>query len=607
MFPEGDAACIVGHMATQSGSVFEALSSREDLAEYGSNAIALLSLELRFGLDDLRTVADEALTDDEKDRKCDLLFIDRESGTAVIAQAYTAEDPVKSEPPSNKAADLNTALSWSLDGEVPDEQLGDKLRSAATDLRQALAEGEISVLEIWYVHNLSESVNVDQELRQVEQTAAALVARYFPGQAEHVDVRALQVSRERLEAWYRSTSTAILVADEFDVPAKSGWFDESGTGWSAICTSVSAAWLHDLHATYSDQLFSANVRGPIPSRRSRGNINFLIGETAQEHPQRFWAYNNGITALVHDFDATPGEDHFKISGIAIVNGAQTTGALARVPAADLADVDVLARFVKSTDPQIIDDIIRFNNSQNPIKPSDFRSRDPHQNRLREEFASLPDVTYLGARRGGQSDVAKKPSNYISSDTAAQALAAMHGDPVGAYHDLRLIWERDDQYSTFFGDHTSATHILFCFALLRAVQDWKSSLVAREGELTGNDADALSFLRKRGATFLLVSAIASTLDTILNRAIASLYRLSFGPTVSPATAVGIWAPIVSALGALAGVLDDGESGAAISRSEDPTARIVAFQRAVAAVKGPLRPTFETFAVHVVEDDPPSAPA
>lgn len=592
-------------MTIQPVSVFEALEGREDLAEYGDNAIALLGLELRFGVDDLRTVADESLTDDTKDRKCDLLFVDRESDMAVVAQAYTADDPDKPEPPSNKAADLNTALTWILDGEVPDEQLGDKLRSAAMDLRQALVDGEISVLEVWFVHNLTESANVTPELRQVEQTAKALLGHHFRDQADQVEVRALQVSRDRLEAWYRSTSTAILVTDEFVVPAKSGWFNESGAGWSAICTSVSAAWLHELHAKYSDQLFSANVRGPIPSRRSRSNINFSIGETAKEHPQRFWAYNNGITALVNHFEAD-GDGEFKISGIAIVNGAQTTGALARVPIGELAQVHVLARFVKSTDPQIIDDIIRFNNSQNPIKPSDFRSRDPHQGRLRAEFTMLPDVTYLGARRGGQSDVAKKPSNYISSDTAAQALAALHLDPVTAYHDLRLIWERDDKYATYFGDHTSATHIVFCFALLRAVQDLKASLVAHEGDLTGNQEDALSFLRKRGATFLLVAAIGSTLDTILDRAIASPYRLSFGPTLSPSTAVEHWAPIVTSLGAFAGVLDVDDSGTAIRRYENPTARITAFQRAVAAVKVPLQPTFKEFAMHVCEDDPPAAP-
>jgi hypothetical protein len=106
-------------MATQEQAILESLLEREELAEFGSNAIGMLALELRFGLDDLRTVADDALTDDSKDHKCDLLYVDRENGTAVIAQTYTAQDVAKDEPPSNKAADLNTALSWIFDGEVP--------------------------------------------------------------------------------------------------------------------------------------------------------------------------------------------------------------------------------------------------------------------------------------------------------------------------------------------------------------------------------------------------------------------------------------------------------------------------------------------------------
>lgn len=592
---------------TETESALAALASREDLAEYGPHALPLLALELRFGLDDLPTVADEALTDDTLDHKCDVLYIDRERGTAVVAQSYVASDLSKSEPPSNKAADLNIALTWILDGDVPAVELGDKLFSAASDLRAAIGDGEISVIEIWFVHNLSESANSNQELRQVEKTAVALLASHFPDKSDQIEVRALQVSVERLDTWYRATATPILVTDELAVPLRAGHFLEEGEGWSAACTSVPASWLHKLHADYHDELFSANVRGPIPSRRSLGNINFSIGETAKDHPQRFWAYNNGVTALVNDFKIDDESGGLRITGIAIVNGAQTTGALARVPIGELGDASVLTRFVKSTSAEIIDDIIRFNNSQNPIRPSDFRSRDPQQGRLRQEFSQLPDVTYLGARRGGQSDAAKKPSNYISSDTAAQALAAVHQEPVTAYHDLRLIWERDDLYANFFGDHTSGTHIVFCFALLRAVQDMKSSLVSREGSLTTNDQDALSFLRKRGATFLLVAAIASTLDTILDRAIATTYRLSFGPTVSPAVAVDLWKPIVSSLGAFAGGLDKGDSSTAMKRGETVVDRITSFQRNVAAVKGPLQDTFKAFEMHVVEDDPPAAPA
>lgn len=594
-------------MKNQAKTVLDTLETRQDLEEYGDNAIALFALELRFSLDDIRTVADEALTDDKQDHKCDLLFVDREGGVAVIAQAYSAGDRSKVNPPANKAADLNTALAWILDGSAPNDKLGQKLKSAAADLRAGLKAGEISVLEVWFIHNLPESAAVDDELRQVEQTANALLGQNFDDQSAQIEVRTLQVSRDRLAAWHRSTSTAILVTDEFSVPAESGWFTESGEGWEAVCTSVSATWLHELYAKYGDQLFSANVRGPIPSRRSRNNINFTIGETAKEHPQRFWAYNNGITALVNGVGpGADGQKELTVTGIAIVNGAQTTGSLARVPASQLGEVNVLARFVKSTNPQIIDDIIRFNNSQNPIQPSDFRSRDPHQGRLRDEFLRLPDVTYLGARRGGQTDAAKKPSNFISSDTAAQALAAFHGDPVTAYNDLRLIWERDDQYSLYFGDHTSATHMVFCFALLRAVQDWKAALVYREEQLISSEKDVLLFLRKRGASFLLVAAIGSALETLVGRAIPSPYRLSFGPTVSPAVAVQHWMPIVTSLGAFAGVLDVPDSGTVLRRNEKPTERILAFQRAVAAVTLPLQSTFQSYQMHVCEDAPPSAP-
>jgi hypothetical protein len=259
-------------------TIFESMMAREDLAQYKPNRIAMLALELRFGLDDLRTVADDALTDDEKDHKCDLLYIDRENGTAVIAQAYEADDLDKPEPPSNKASDLNTALSWVLDGEVPHEELGEKLKAAANELRDALKDGDIPVVEIWFIHNLAESTNVMKELRQVEQTGAGLLKHHFSDQADLIEVRALQVGRERLEAWYRNTNTAILVSDDFEVPAKSAWFEQAGTGWSAVCTSVSAAWLRELHTKYGDELFSANVRGPIPSRRSRNNITTLQPE-----------------------------------------------------------------------------------------------------------------------------------------------------------------------------------------------------------------------------------------------------------------------------------------------------------------------------------------
>jgi hypothetical protein len=67
------------------------------------------------------------------------------------------------------------------------------------------------------------------------------------------------------------------------------------------------------------------------------NINNNIKTTAEKHPEHFWIYNNGLTAIVNDYSfVEEGEQHtLKISGISIVNGAQTTGAigsLEKIPA-----------------------------------------------------------------------------------------------------------------------------------------------------------------------------------------------------------------------------------------------------------------------------------
>ena len=434
-------------------SALDVFATRHDLAQFGSNGLLLYALELRFGIDDIVTAAATALTDDTRDQKCDLLYLDEENRTAVLAQAYLATDPTKPHAPANKAGDLAVAVGWVLGNERP-EALGSSLRSAAEDLHNAIEAGEVDVIELWYSHNLPESQSVRDQLERASKTARALLKQHYPEAT--VEVRYLEVGRARLEEWYRSTKSVILVTDKLKVPT-STWVEERGDGWQAVLTSVPATWLSDLNHRYGDQLFSANVRGYMPSRRTAQNINYSMEQTARQQPGRFWAFNNGVTALVSDVSAKANKQELAITGISVVNGAQTTGALTKVDPADLKAARVMIRFVKATNSDIVDDIIKYNNSQNPIKPSDFRSSDRHQERLRAEFKEIPDASYLGARRGGKEDRARRPSNLISSDTAAQALAAFHQDPGVAYHDLRSIWESDEVYARYFSDHTMLAH------------------------------------------------------------------------------------------------------------------------------------------------------
>ena len=91
----------------------EAFGARDDLDQYGDNAIGLFALSLRFDIDDVQSVAADSITYGSDDKKCDLIFIDRDEGIAVVAQCYRSSKERRSAP-ANKAADLNTAIGWLL-------------------------------------------------------------------------------------------------------------------------------------------------------------------------------------------------------------------------------------------------------------------------------------------------------------------------------------------------------------------------------------------------------------------------------------------------------------------------------------------------------------
>ena len=136
------------------------LESRSDLAKYGDNALLLFTLQLRFEIEDIDAVATNSLTDSSNDKKCDLVYVDKESQVAVIAQGYFCKKTeLPSAAPANKASDLNTAVVWLLS--TPIKELPTQLlQSAASELREALQNNELNSIEFWYSHNLPESINV---------------------------------------------------------------------------------------------------------------------------------------------------------------------------------------------------------------------------------------------------------------------------------------------------------------------------------------------------------------------------------------------------------------------------------------------------------------
>ena len=123
---------------------YDDFNCRESLKEkFGSNALMLYALELRFGIDDIFDVAVDSLTDGSDDKKCDLIYIDKDLGVAVVGQAYMKKNTKENIAASaNKASDLNTAAAWLFAQSTT--EIPSAIADRATELREGIKEGSIS-------------------------------------------------------------------------------------------------------------------------------------------------------------------------------------------------------------------------------------------------------------------------------------------------------------------------------------------------------------------------------------------------------------------------------------------------------------------------------
>ncbi len=360
---------------------------------------------------------------------------------------------------------------------------------------------------------------------------------------------------------------------------------------------VSGEWLSGLYSTHQTDLFSANLRGYLGSRQSDSNINNGIKNTAREEPENFYVYNNGITAVVLNYELgrkTKAGRKLVIYGMSIVNGAQTTGSISSLGFAPPKDLKVAIKFVKSARESIVSSVVQYNNTQNKIQAADFRSNDPIQERLRSEFETIPNAEYEGGRRGGASDIIRRSKYTLPSYTVGQALAAFHGDPVTAYDKKSELWTNEKHYRQIFTDRTSARHIVFCYSLLSGINSRKIALGQKQkaSGLTSVEERSLIFLNRKGSAYLLVWAASECMETIVGKAISNRIDLQFKRNVSPTHGEKIWLPIVDMFLSLSSQLDGAFSRDRVT-NESVVKVIPNFVGVVDSLKEPHKSTFLKF--------------
>ncbi len=481
---------------------------------------------------DVEALASEALTDGPNDKKIDFIYHDQDTKRIVFAQGYFGQTS-KDSAPANKAADLNTAAAWLLSGDI--SLVPGQLRPAIEECRAAIKDGDLSSVELLYVHNLPESVNVNKELL----TAASHV-RTALGPACPVSVSSRELGAGTIEHLFSTQESHIDVRDEIDCPARSE-FSIAGPRWEASVMSVPGTWLHELFSKYGDSLFSANYRGFLGITRRR-RINTGIRQSAEAKPRDFWVFNNGITLLT--LARTPYRDGTRLTGVAILNGAQTTGSIGSVDLAknDLKEVRVLCRVIQCNDAETISDIVKYNNTQNEIMTWDQYSNDPEQNRIEAEFRELG---HQYARKRGF----RPKGDQVGIEEAAQPLLAFHGRYQDASRGRNEIFDRRPLYVNAF-EAKKARHILLVYALARAIDERRLELKMKStsGAIIELEESQLALLRNLRFKQFLIAVTARSLEAVVGwkvdaEAVAFTKEAAEARANSLLALIAAWGPIV----------------------------------------------------------------
>ena len=150
-----------------------------------------------------------------------------------------------------------------------------------------------------------------------------------------------------------------------------------------------ALLLVKIYEKYGPRLLERNVRTFL---QARGKVNKGIRATILEEPNRFLAYNNGLSAIADDvrFERSGGVYFLTaVAGFQIVNGGQTTASLytswKKDKNADLSKIFVQIKLTQPTNPAAIDAIApkisQFANTQNKVNTADFSANEPYHQEM----------------------------------------------------------------------------------------------------------------------------------------------------------------------------------------------------------------------------------
>ena len=324
---------------------------------------------------------------------CGVDFISRENGVVLIIQGKYSGGKKLGKRPHEDPQDFEhfrTVLSRLKS--FRELEMAQPLREVAVEI-----DWDTDKFQLYYITLRQLAANQEQ----AAASGVALIAD-VPDLVDRIELYLLDENKLNLEL--RDTLSMdqsepktfrLQFTENEDSPP---WVKIGGTSTrSCFVGRVSGAQLAALFAEHKSRLFGLNIRNYIGDNAT----NKTIRKTALESADDFFFFNNGISALATRITPDAKDKRVLVcERLSIINGAQTVRSLHKahsISASAARDVQVLIRLTefgaKKTiaEQEFLDNATKYNNTQNAIKLSDFRSNDKVQFDLRKRFEALPAV------------------------------------------------------------------------------------------------------------------------------------------------------------------------------------------------------------------------
>ncbi|MFK7795805.1 MAG: AIPR family protein, partial [Aureispira sp.] len=429
------------------------------------------------------------ITDEGQDYSCDIVLSKKDSRGEV--HFYVIQSKWNNQKNANKTtsrddilkamSEFNTLLKFNFSQLNPNEKLRPKLEALQQHLSNnkkvtfiflGLASYDGGAEEHIAAFNQADA-NVHFQVIGIDTIKSDYIARHYKG---ITPINPLEQQEDPSE-----------LTVELELAQDPGNFISIHKPFEAYIVLLRPDAIHQLFQRFRFLLFQKNVRNPL----LQSKFNEQIKRTAQENPDYFWYYNNGITGIAKLLPAL-GQQAQKIAvtGFQIINGAQTVYSIYRAYEESNAlereimnrDILVTLRLIRSGGADFDLDVTRYTNAQNPISDRAFRANDPVQLRLQEESYK---TSYWYEKRDGEFREVPEGVTVVSNEEFAKAYSEFYlwgffNHPIfflaqrRVGKDLFFLTSEEHEeglYDTIFNNNVSFKILLTAYLFYTTYRQW----------------------------------------------------------------------------------------------------------------------------------------